>query len=103
MPTGWGPPWRRRWRAGGPGTRPAGMTRGPPARWSGPPGGVPAPRPPVGGGRQPKILFAPQAGVRPPHFVLFTSGFLEAAYRRFVERRLREEVGFGGRPGPGSG
>ena len=40
----------------------------------------------------------PQAGVRPPHFVLFTSGFLEAGYRRFVERRLREEFGFDGSP-----
>jgi GTP-binding protein len=54
--------------------------------------------PPVRGGRQPKILFATQAGVRPPHFVLFTSGFLEAGYRRFVERRLREEFGFDGSP-----
>jgi GTP-binding protein len=54
--------------------------------------------PPVRGGRQPKILFATQAGIRPPHFVLFTSGFLEAAYRRFVERRLREEFGFEGSP-----
>jgi GTP-binding protein len=29
---------------------------------------------------------------------LFTSGFLEAGYRRFVERRLREEFGFAGSP-----
>jgi len=54
--------------------------------------------PPVRGGRQPKILFATQAGVRPPHFVLFTTGFLEASYRRFIERRLREEFGFAGTP-----
>ncbi len=54
--------------------------------------------PPVRGGRQPKILFATQAGIRPPHFVLFTSGFLEASYRRFIERRLREEFGFDGTP-----
>jgi GTP-binding protein len=54
--------------------------------------------PPVRGGKQPKILFATQAGVRPPHFVLFTSGFLQAGYRRFVERRLREEFGFEGSP-----
>ena len=59
---------------------------------------VAATPPPVRGGRQPKILFATQAGVRPPHFVLFTSGFLEAGYRRFVERRLREEFGFEGSP-----
>ena len=59
---------------------------------------VAATPPPVRGGRQPKILFATQAGIRPPHFVLFTSGFLQAGYRRFVERRLREEFGFEGSP-----
>jgi GTP-binding protein len=36
--------------------------------------------------------------VRPPRFVLFTSGFLEEGYRRFIERRLREEFGFDGTP-----
>jgi GTP-binding protein len=54
--------------------------------------------PPVRGGKQPKILFATQTGIRPPHFVLFTTGFLQAGYRRFIERRLREEFGFGGSP-----
>jgi GTP-binding protein len=54
--------------------------------------------PPVRGGKQPKIMFATQAGIRPPHFVLFTSGFLQAGYRRFVERKLREEFGFAGTP-----
>ncbi|GAA2408663.1 ribosome biogenesis GTPase Der [Actinomadura vinacea] len=53
---------------------------------------------PVRGGKQPKILFATQAGVRPPRFLLFTSGFLEEGYRRFIERRLREEFGFAGTP-----
>jgi GTP-binding protein len=53
---------------------------------------------PIRGGRQPKILFATQAGVRPPTFVLFTSGFLEESYRRFIERRIREEFGFTGSP-----
>ena len=37
-------------------------------------------------------------GAAPPHFVLFTTGFLEASYRRFIERRLREEFGFEGSP-----
>jgi GTP-binding protein len=59
---------------------------------------VAATPPPMRGGRQPRVLFATQAGIRPPHFVLFTTGFLEAAYRRFVERRLREEFGFEGSP-----
>ncbi|MGI9000732.1 MAG: ribosome biogenesis GTPase Der [Pseudonocardia sp.] len=54
--------------------------------------------PPVRSGKQPKILFATQAQTRPPTFVLFTSGFLEASYRRFLERRLREEFGFTGSP-----
>jgi GTP-binding protein len=54
--------------------------------------------PPLRGGRLPKVLFATQAGTRPPTFVLFTTGFLEAGYRRFLERRLREEFGFDGSP-----
>ena len=53
---------------------------------------------PVRGGKQPRIMFATQAGVQPPRFVLFTTGFLEAGYRRFVERRLREDFGFEGTP-----
>ncbi|WP_018657149.1 ribosome biogenesis GTPase Der [Actinomadura flavalba] len=53
---------------------------------------------PIRGGKQPRVLFATQAGVRPPRFVLFTTGFLEEGYRRFIERRLREEFGFAGTP-----
>ncbi|MGB8019938.1 MAG: ribosome biogenesis GTPase Der [Candidatus Nanopelagicales bacterium] len=53
---------------------------------------------PLRGGKQPRILFGTQATARPPTFVLFTTGFLEAGYRRFVERRLREEFGFVGTP-----
>lgn len=53
---------------------------------------------PVRSGKQPKIMFGTQASVAPPVFVLFTSGFLEAGYRRFVERRFREEFGFVGSP-----
>jgi GTP-binding protein len=54
--------------------------------------------PPVRGGRQPRVMFATQAATRPPTFVLFTTGFLEAGYRRFLERRLREQFGFDGSP-----
>ena len=54
--------------------------------------------PPIRGGKQPKILFATQAGIQPPKFVLFTNDFLEASYRRFIERRLREEFDFTGSP-----
>ena len=54
--------------------------------------------PPMRGGKQPRVLFATQAGTKPPHFVLFTTGFLEETYRRFIERRLREDFGFAGTP-----
>jgi GTP-binding protein len=54
--------------------------------------------PPVRGGKQPKILFATQAGIEPPTFIIFASDFLESSYRRFIERRLREEFGFSGSP-----
>ncbi|MBR7827962.1 ribosome biogenesis GTPase Der [Actinospica sp. MGRD01-02] len=53
---------------------------------------------PVRGGKQPRILFGTQPSAKPPRFVLFASGFLEAGYRRFIERRLREEFGFAGTP-----
>ena len=59
---------------------------------------VAATPPPVRGGKQPKILFATQAQSRPPTFVLFTTGFLEAGYRRFIERKLRETFDFAGTP-----
>ncbi len=53
---------------------------------------------PVRGGKQPRILFGTQVSAKPPRFVLFTSGFFEASYRRYIERRLREEFGFEGTP-----
>jgi GTP-binding protein len=54
--------------------------------------------PPGRGGKHPRVLFATQADTRPPRFVLFTTGFLEAGYRRFLERRLREDFDFQGSP-----
>lgn len=54
--------------------------------------------PPVRSGKQPKVLFATQAQTRPPTIVLFTTGFLEAGYRRFIERKFRETFGFTGSP-----
>lgn len=53
---------------------------------------------PMRGGRQSRILFATQADIRPPRFVLFTTGFLEDSYRRFLQRRLREDFDFAGTP-----
>jgi GTP-binding protein len=59
---------------------------------------VAATPPPMRGGKQPKVLFATQASTKPPRFVIFATGFLEAGYRRFLERRLREDFGFEGSP-----
>ncbi|MBO9578599.1 MAG: ribosome biogenesis GTPase Der [Microbacteriaceae bacterium] len=53
---------------------------------------------PVRSGKQPRVLFGTQAGTRPPTFVLFTTGFLDPQYRRFIQRRLREVFGFEGSP-----
>jgi GTP-binding protein len=53
---------------------------------------------PVRSGKQPRILFGTQAASRPPTFVLFTTGFLDPQYRRFIIRRLREIFGFEGSP-----
>ncbi|MEV7621131.1 ribosome biogenesis GTPase Der [Microbacterium sp. NPDC089321] len=53
---------------------------------------------PLRGGKQPRILFGTQASTRPPTFVLFTTGFLDPGYRRFVQRRLRELYSFEGTP-----
>ncbi|MDO4908590.1 MAG: ribosome biogenesis GTPase Der [Corynebacterium sp.] len=54
--------------------------------------------PPMRGGRLPRVLFATQASTRPPVIVLFTTGFLEAGYRRYLERKFRETFGFEGSP-----
>ncbi|MBN9643571.1 bifunctional cytidylate kinase/GTPase Der [Corynebacterium mendelii] len=54
--------------------------------------------PPMRGGRLPRVLFATQASTRPPVIVLFTTGFLEHGYRRYIERMFREEFGFPGSP-----
>jgi GTP-binding protein len=54
--------------------------------------------PPARGGKAPRVLFATQADTRPPRFVVFATGFLEAGYRRFLERRLREDFAFAGTP-----
>ena len=53
---------------------------------------------PLRGGKQPRILFGTQASSRPPTFVLFTTGFLDPGYRRYIQRRLREIYGFEGSP-----
>ena len=89
--TGSCPPSRPRSSRGTPASRPAGSTPSSARSW-------PPTRTRVRGGKQPRILFATQASTRPPRFVIFASGFIEAGYRRFIERRLREQFGFEGTP-----
>lgn len=59
---------------------------------------VAATPPPTRSGKVTKVLFATQATAQPPRVVVFASGPLEAGYRRFLERRLRERFGFAGTP-----
>ena len=54
--------------------------------------------PPMKGGRIPRVLFATQASTQPPVIVLFTTGFLDAGYRQYLERKFREAFGFEGTP-----
>ncbi|QPK84288.1 ribosome biogenesis GTPase Der [Corynebacterium qintianiae] len=48
--------------------------------------------------RLPRVLFATMASTRPPTVVLFTTGFLDAGYRRYLERKFRERFGYHGTP-----
>ena len=59
---------------------------------------VAAPPHPLRGGKQPRILFGTQVSSRPPKFVLFTTGFLDPGYRRFIMRSLRETFDLTGTP-----
>ncbi len=62
------------------------------------PKGGGAPAPVKGGVSRLKIQFITQAGLRPPMFILFTSGGgkseLHFSYMRYIENRLREEFEF---------
>lgn len=62
-------------------------------------GGTPAPV--KGGFSRLHVQYLTQAGVRPPTFILFTSGGragLHFSYTRYLENRLREEFDFFGTP-----
>jgi GTPase len=59
---------------------------------------VAATPPPARSGKAPRVLFATQADIQPPRFVVFSTAFIEAGYRRFLERRLREDFEFAGTP-----
>ncbi|MFH0410499.1 ribosome biogenesis GTPase Der [Corynebacterium sp. L4756] len=54
--------------------------------------------PPMKNNRLPRVLFATQASTQPPTIVLFTTGFLDTGYRRYLERKFRESFGFHGTP-----
>ena len=49
-------------------------------------------------GRRPRIMYAVQAGIEPPTFVLFGRGEIGPDYLRFLENRLRAEYEFTGTP-----
>ena len=59
------------------------------------------PPPTVSGGRRPKVFYATQSGVSPPHVILFASLASQIPveqYGRYVERKLRERFDFEGTP-----
>ena len=63
--------------------------------------GITAAHPPVSqGSRNVRVLYAAQASVAPPTFVLFTNVAtkLHFSYMRYLENRLREQYGFFGSP-----
>lgn len=53
---------------------------------------------PRSSGRSTRVLYAVQADVAPPRFLLFTTGRLEPGYVRYLERSLRAEEQFRGTP-----
>lgn len=53
---------------------------------------------PRAGGRSARILYAVQARVAPPTFILFATRRLEVSYLRFIEHRIREAEPFPGTP-----
>ncbi|HCA58292.1 MAG TPA: GTP-binding protein [Blastocatellia bacterium] len=62
------------------------------------PRGGATPAPVKGGVSRLKVQYITQGGVRPPTFILFTTGGgkggLHFSYLRYVENRLREAFGF---------
>lgn len=61
------------------------------------PKGGATPSPVKGGLSRLRVQFIAQAGIRPPLFIIFTSGGkpgLHFSYTRYIENRLREQFGF---------
>lgn len=57
-------------------------------------------QPPAEKGRQLKIYYMTQVGVRPPTFVIFVNDreLMHFSYRRYIENQLRQNFGFKGTP-----
>lgn len=53
-----------------------------------------------GSGKRGRIYYGTQAGIKPPSFVLFVNDpkLFADDYRKYIERQLRENVGFPGTP-----
>jgi GTP-binding protein len=56
--------------------------------------------PPKRGSKAGKVHFSVQVGTRPPKFVLFCNDrkFFTDTYMQFLERKIRESLGFDGTP-----
>jgi len=57
-------------------------------------------QPPLIKGKQLKVYYATQTGIRPPKFTLFVnnSNLVHFSYNRYLENRIREAFGFNGSP-----
>ncbi len=57
-------------------------------------------QPPADKGRQLKIYYMTQVGVKPPTFVIFVNDreLMHFSYRRYIENQLRQNFGFNGTP-----
>ncbi|GFI61806.1 GTPase Der [Clostridiales bacterium] len=57
-------------------------------------------QPPAEKGRQLKIYYMTQVGVKPPTFVIFVNDreLMHFSYRRYIENQLRQNFGFNGTP-----
>lgn len=56
--------------------------------------------PPSDKGKRLKILYVTQAGIKPPHFILFVNEpeLFHFSYQRYLENKFRENFGFEGTP-----
>jgi GTP-binding protein len=56
--------------------------------------------PPAVKNRRPRLYYATQAGIEPPTFVFFANDaeLIHFSYRRYLENRIRDVLGFHGAP-----